>query len=274
VIEAAIDAPIVAQNALLPMNPGRAVARAVRLFVPDTWRELFSSSFAYDAELAKHVGSRYSRELVTELLDDNAFTTARGRRGDAAAAVAAEMPWLFRFKPSAKWFLPRALHKDRELLSRVKRVIAIGSEAYKFAQEQGIRTEADEWNLIPNLMATTPRHERRSATPWFVGDPGVPVAIADRYMAAYVSFTTADLVRKAARLNAWPLEDLQRAVIEWTTTYEYALVLIASLPGAHIPSLMNHEPMDLAALVDRHNERRRIVAGMAADAFDRIKNSQ
>lgn len=274
VIEATIENTFVSQRALTLTKPQSVIVRAVRFLVPDAFREAVRAAWAYDLELGKHVGTRYSPDLAVDLQDDNDFIAARRRRRDAFTELAAQNPWLARSKPSAKWLVPRSLRKDPEVMKRAEGLLAILTEVNAFATEHGVEREVDEWALIPNLKPSTPRHDRHSATPWFTGDPGVPVDIAERYMAAYVAQTTADFARYAARKKAWPYEDLRNAMLDWADKYEYALVFIASLPGASIRSLAHHQPMDLAAVVARHNERREALTAMAADASKRIKTAR
>lgn len=242
------------------------VPRAFRWLVPDVVREVFAATMAFERILEKNVGHRYSPEVVLELQDDETFVAARRRLRDAAYALITHNPWLARGKVSAYSLLPRPLRQDHEMRTRAERMAQTLNEVSRFARAHNIRSEADEWSLIPGIDPVTPRAEQYNASPWFIADSGVPVEIAEHYLDAYVAQTTCSLARTAGKIGAWPLEDLRKAVTDWTSQYERALVFVASLPNADIPSLSRYDRLDLATLVSKQNKRRRAVNRMAEAA--------
>ena len=276
-----IDTALVARPALSLANWDsqitrvlNLVPRAFRWLVPDAFREAFAATMAFERYLEKHVGDHYSREAILELQDDEQFIAARRRVKDATYALFARNEWLSTLKAGPYSILPRPLRDDVEMRSRAEQIALTFEEVNQFARARKIGSEADEWALIPGIAPTTPTQERHNASPWFVADSGVPVEIAQRYLEAYVAQTTCSLANAAGKLDAWPLEDLRRAVRDWTSEYERALVLIASLPNANISSLAQYERLDLRAIASRHNQRRRVLAGMAEVAASSLNSTQ
>lgn len=242
---------------------GTGLVRFIRDLLPQAWSNAVKRISEYEDALVPYVGHEYSRNQVNAALQDERLGKALFALIDATLEVTRNNPRLARIATPVWMIVPWRAYLDRNVRSEVGQTVGVLKEAL---------------NLLPRLaeQATVadPFNRPRFATgglTGFIDDPTVPTAVAKRLLAGVRSRVTMDVLQAARRRRAWAITDIKVALHDWSEDLLSAIGLLASYPGAAVPSLPREYAFDLRAEVEKHRERRQRLAVDARLAANELK---
>lgn len=207
---------------------------------------LLEASAAYERALRLHVPATYDRAVLDAIADDPEVAVVSSRLDHVALEVLRSHPHVFG-RPRARRMFPPAVMRDPMVRDRVGLGIMQTAEMLAVVTQLAAGTLA--FSAEAEAGFETPIEERESPS-WWAYDPGMPVEIARRLLAARRIGFALTLIRIAR--NTWTADSLRRAALDWADdTADYA-GLLASLPGVTMPSVPADRRLDLALLFEHH----------------------
>lgn len=235
------------------------MARFIRGLLPEDVIAGVEQVSKYDALLRPYVGDRYTPDSAKDALEDEALSKALFHVADAVKSIGERHPFIVRLTPPSWMLMPWRSVLDREVRHRVTRSVRMLRELMA-----SIRWEHQ---TVDRNFQVVPVAPVASATA-FIYDERVPTEIARRLLSAMRSRVTMDLIQIARRNHAWPHADFNRALMDWSDMFEDAMGLLASAPGAHVPSLPQSKRIDYREIAMRQEQRRNRIAADVTRAVE------
>lgn len=242
---------------------GTGLVRLIRGLLPEAWSTAVKRIGAYESALVPYVGAEYSKNQVNAALQDERLGKALLALIDATLEVARNNPRLARMTTPVWMIVPWRAYLDRDVRSEVGQTVSVLKEALGLMPRLAESTTLGEPFTRPRFVA--------GGLTTFVSDPEVPTSVAKRLLAGIRSRVTMDMIQTARRRRMWTTPDIKAALHDWSHDLLSAIGLLASYPGAHVPSLPRDYAFDFTGEIEKHKHRRERLRADARQAANELK---